>query len=329
MEQHNALSKLCCNSNESVEDLITPQIETAELIEPKRIHCANVMSVDELDGEVEEALTFIADIDLNVVVCGAILPVSGLTPEQLIKLRKQDITTAERTAVLKIVCAASLSSEVVVAAQFNIEMTEAKMACLRPGTWLNDEVVNYYMCLLQQRDKILHPQDSYDLCNLASHYFSSFFIAKLFCDKGVYDYAQVARWSKKFDVFEKQKVLIPLHLSHQLHWVMMVIFIQKKEIHFYDSMSGNGHQYLHVVLKWLVDEALSKKQTVLDPAEWKLIDEEHDVPQQQNGYDCGVFTIMCADHLSDNLPISSYRQSEMPANRIKIGAAIIRGHLLY
>ena len=30
-------------------------------------------------------------------------------------------------------------------------MTVLKMSCLRPGTWLNDEVVNLYMKLLQER----------------------------------------------------------------------------------------------------------------------------------------------------------------------------------
>jgi Ulp1 family protease len=29
------------------------------------------------------------------------------------------------------------------------------MICLRPRTWLNDEIVNFYMAMLDQRDKIL------------------------------------------------------------------------------------------------------------------------------------------------------------------------------
>jgi sentrin-specific protease 1 len=52
------------------------------------------------------------------------------------------------------------------------------------------------------------------------------------------------------------------------------------------------------------------------------------VPQQQNGYDCGVFSIMCADYVSDNLPLS-YVQEDMQNNRVKIAAAIRRGHLTY
>ena len=39
----------------------------------------------------------------------------------------------------------------VVAHKYNIEMTVSKMQCLRPGTWLNDEAINFYMAMLQER----------------------------------------------------------------------------------------------------------------------------------------------------------------------------------
>jgi hypothetical protein len=34
------------------------------------------------------------------------------------------------------------------------------MLCLRPLTWLNDEVINFYMCMLQERDDHLCRNDS-------------------------------------------------------------------------------------------------------------------------------------------------------------------------
>lgn len=52
------------------------------------------------------------------------------------------------------------------------------------------------------------------------------------------------------------------------------------------------------------------------------------VPQQRNGVDCGVFTIICADFTSDNLNLS-YNQSNIPLFRKKIIMSILRGSLNY
>ena len=115
---------------------------------------------------------------------------------------------------------------------------------------------------------------------------------------------------------------------HNTHWTMAVVFVQKKEIHYYDSMSGSGQWYLNSILQWLEDEAREKKGLTLDRKEWKLIDRESGVPQQRNGVDCGVFSTVCADFLSDNLPLE-YSQAEMPDYRVKIGCAILRGNITY
>ena len=29
--------------------------------------------------------------------------------------------------------------------KFNIEITSKKLRCMRPGVWLNDEMINYYI----------------------------------------------------------------------------------------------------------------------------------------------------------------------------------------
>jgi Ulp1 family protease len=42
----------------------------------------------------------------------------------------------------------------------------------------------------------------------------------------------------------------------------------------------------------------------------------------------GMFTIIYADYLSGNLPLT-YRQADMTAFRLKVGAAICRGRITY
>lgn len=212
----------------------------------------------------------------------------------------------------------------VVIDKFNIDMTVAKILCLKGNTWLNDEVVNFYMCLLQDRDQRLCAASSGN--RMPSYYFNSFFIAKLL-ENDQYTYGNVKRWSKKFDAFAMDKIFMPINLNNT-HWVMAVVHMQLKEIHYYDSMSGGGRKYLEAIRRWLVDEMKDKKKADYDVSDWKLIDRERHVPQQQNGVDCGVFSIICADYLSDDLPMC-YTQSEMPMNRLRVAAAIMRGSLNY
>ena len=55
---------------------------------------------------------------------------------------------------------------------------------------------------------------------------------------------------------------------------------------------------------------------------------EPGIPQQDNGYDCGVFIIMCARALAYNQPLNSYHQDDMQRYRLMIGRHILRGSLL-
>jgi len=218
----------------------------------------------------------------------------------------------------------SPSDRSVVIDKFNVSFTVADLLTLRPNTWLNDEVVNFYMELLRARDERLFEESNGT--RRKSHYFNSFFMSKLL-EGGVYCYGNVKRWSRKFDIFSMDRVFIPINLNNT-HWVLAVVDITQKEIHYYDSMSGGGTKYLDAILKWLADEAKEKKKMMLNTSEWSLFEREEHVPQQMNGYDCGVFSIVLADFLSDRLPLR-YSQDDMAEFRNKIAAAIRRGSLLY
>lgn len=214
-----------------------------------------------------------------------------------------------------------------IVANHSIEMKARDFRRLKNGVWLNDEIVNFYMGLLQDRDKTLCEQDPN---RRKSHFFSSMFMDKLMNvgnNKG-YEYANVRRWSRKFDIFEMDKVVFPINISNS-HWTLAVLFVQEKRICYYDSMNGNGDRYLTALRCWLVDEAQNKKQMNLDGQEYTLIGSvENNVPQQNNGSDCGVFTIMAADFLSEDIPLK-YSQRYMPMLRNKIGAAILNTRVNY
>eukprot|EP01038_Epipyxis_sp_PR26KG_P015741 gene15741-21309_t len=213
----------------------------------------------------------------------------------------------------------------VVIDKFKIGMTRHKIKCLAPGAWVNDEVINFYMCMLQARDgKLCRNYPS----RVPSYFFNSHFITKLLiCDHG-YTYKNVKRWSNIFDIFAVDKIFFPVHINES-HWAMAVVYMRKKRICYYDSLSCDGRQYLEGLMQWIKDEGTHKKGgMVVDESEWELSQEEPNVPQQKNGFDCGVFSLLCADFISDDLPLR-YSQIHMKQFRVKTAAAILRGEFKY
>ena len=109
---------------------------------------------------------------------------------------------------------------------------------------------------------------------------------------------------------------------------MLVMYIQKKRIEYYDSFGSSGRRYLEGALRYLGDEANKLGKADFNSGEWVLNSPGKAIPQQENCHDCGVFSTMCADFISDNLPLQ-YSQEQMPHIRHKICANILRGSLKY
>lgn len=104
--------------------------------------------------------------------------------------------------------------------------------------------------------------------------------------------------------------------------------IQSKKIQFYDSMGSTGKSYLTSALRYLGHEAQKLGNNDFNPSDWELVSTEAGTPQQENGFDCGVFTITYADFITDDLPLS-FTQDQMPLFRTKICANILHGSLKY
>jgi sentrin-specific protease 1 len=164
----------------------------------------------------------------------------------------------------------------------------ASMKTLKPGMWLNDEIIHYFYLMLAKRDEELCKNDP---SRNRSHFFKSFFITKLLnegnasCD-GKYEYRNVKRWSKKVpgkDIFNLDKILFPINMGN-MHWICAAIFMKKKRIEIFDSMGSNGNRYLDALFNYIQDEHMDKKKTPLpDTDSWHLVPTQRDTPRQTNG----------------------------------------------
>jgi Ulp1 family protease len=125
---------------------------------------------------------------------------------------------------------------------------------LQPNLWLDDELVNYAMWWLQQRDAhmfgVLAPQlDGVwsGLSGVSCHFFSSFFMAKLYLDTETFDYRQVRRWTSaaklrqagqakhQQGVLSCSLVVAPCNLGNQ-HWTLVVADLERCRILYLDPM---------------------------------------------------------------------------------------------
>jgi Plant transposon protein/Ulp1 protease family, C-terminal catalytic domain len=171
---------------------------------------------------------------------------------------------------------------------------------LRPGVWLNDDVIHRFFDLLFIHDLRMCRMD---YSRKRSIYFPSFFISKLLnaehknvAVRGLYDYKAVKNWQRKraVDIFEADNLLIPINQG-QVHWVCAVVSMKEKTISVLDSLGGDGSKIQQALLRFLLDEHTQKKTTPLpDLEKWRLIPHQRSTRQQTNGYDCGVFVCMFA-----------------------------------
>jgi hypothetical protein len=190
---------------------------------------------------------------------------------------------------------------------------------LKKRGWLNDEVINFYVELILKR--AASEPEKYPKI----HMFNTFFYP-LLEKKG---YPGVARITKKakVDIFSLDMVIVPIHL--QIHWALAVINIKERRLEYYDSMSKGYNDTVLSLLRHYVEEEYKdkKKASSYDMSEWKNYRVEN-LPQQTNAYDCGVFAMTFAEHISRGVSVLFVPPKHMKYFRLKMMWEIINSKLL-
>jgi sentrin-specific protease 1 len=104
--------------------------------------------------------------------------------------------------------------------------------------------------------------------------------------------------------------------------------IINKIIYFYDSVYNvdRGTKFIDATFRWLNEEHYKIIGVELPRDTWTsqiLID----IPQQDNGNDCGVYLLLFADYRSDDIDIRLIQN--IPFQRRRIARNILAGNLFY
>ncbi|OIR57685.1 MAG: Ulp1 protease [Amphiamblys sp. WSBS2006] len=157
------------------------------------------------------------------------------------------------------------------AEKFNIAVKKKDAQTLLDTHWLNDEVVNFFFQLIQERSE---SKTRKCFC------FNSFFFTKL-TTCGV---DSVMRWNAGFEKCDA--ALIPVNIGNT-HWTLLMWCRKRASLFFYDSLqSGLDEETVSLLVGYFRRHNLSVAFHLLDG------------PAQKNTFDCGVFMCAAAESLS-------------------------------
>ncbi|KAJ1398196.1 hypothetical protein B484DRAFT_339727 [Ochromonadaceae sp. CCMP2298] len=144
-------------------------------------------------------------------------------------------------------------------------MTARKSRFLRDGEWLNDDLIGAGMAMIQTRhDRLaLLRQNLGAPVQRSSRFYNSQFMCCLLQQQssspGEYSFLGVQRWTRRFDIFDLDRIYLPLNVGNQ-HWTMIVVHVQRRRIEYFNSLCARGRSYMKHVLHWLKDETTDKQK---------------------------------------------------------------------
>ncbi|XRB19948.1 ubiquitin-like protease family profile domain-containing protein [Pseudoscourfieldia marina] len=171
-----------------------------------------------------------------------------------------------------------------------LDLTRRDLSTLNKQGWLNDEVINCYVALLQDRDLAWRRDgDPGGRRRPRCHFFNTLFYNKLFQDSHKYSYLE--RWTRAkklakvhggktlFDSCDK--IIAPIHKGN--HWCCAVIDLEAQAFVYYDSFKSEDHDCLQAMKQFAIDEARTRENTHINDVEsWPVVF-PHDIPEQRNG----------------------------------------------
>eukprot|EP00210_Caulerpa_lentillifera_P002618 g2505.t1 len=206
--------------------------------------------------------------------------------------------------------------------------------CLAPKRWLNDEIINAFLQLLQQRDASCRTQGNSIKC----HFFNTFLLPKIMTK---YKYTELRRWTEikrlkrwgqmSKTVIDCDLIFFPRHRRN--HWSLILVDLRSHTISLYDSLcsSKTPEESMPIraeakwIVRYLVDEACERRGE--DWSQQKFHLKIGHMPQQESSWDCGVFLIQCARFLSLDQSLL-FSQKKMESYRVQIFNELLKGRLL-
>ncbi|GAB4861353.1 hypothetical protein Ancab_036515 [Ancistrocladus abbreviatus] len=170
-----------------------------------------------------------------------------------------------------------------------VSISKRDVDLLQPETFINDTIIDFYINFFFRK-----------LADLDKNTSSAFDAKAAFqC---------VRKWTRKFDLFEKDYVFIPV--NYNLHWSLIVICHPGEVVSFedeetcksskvpcilhMDSIRGSHAGLKNLVQSYLWEEWKERRKETSEDISSKFLNLRFvplELPQQENCYDCGLFLL--------------------------------------
>uniref|UniRef100_A0A915DIP6 Ubiquitin-like protease family profile domain-containing protein n=1 Tax=Ditylenchus dipsaci TaxID=166011 RepID=A0A915DIP6_9BILA len=143
---------------------------------------------------------------------------------------------------------------------------------------------------------------------------------------------EVLSWTASVDVFQYKILLFPIHTPG--HWSLVVGNLEKERLMYFDSLHGDGTKHMNLIKSFLAEHAMKKRYaaddplsglTVVDLSNWLCFCPK-DIPEQKNGFDCGVFICKFAECVSRGGQFD-FTPQQMAGIRKEMAKEILGGEL--
>jgi len=133
------------------------------------------------------------------------------------------------------------------------------------------------------------------------------------------------------NIFDKDFIFIPINYKVNIHFFLFVVCMKQRKICYFNSLNLNNsndrlmNQFGTVIIQFLIDEAITQKLNIaLDNFELINMD-NYDCPKQEDYYNCGVYTIMWMDFISNGYDFKLINPSTVDRFRIYMALSIKQG----
>ena len=174
-------------------------------------------------------------------------------------------------------------SDEVVINRGDFRITKKAMFKLTPGIWLNDDLIDIYLQMVERR--------SLSVYGLRVKALETFFYTGL-CSRS-FNRERTSRNLSKIDIFACDLLVIPVHLS--THWCVAIVNFNDRRLRYYDSMAKVNDGL------WAKNrDPVAKIRDFLDfhhqavkgcPLPELKLAFPTNIPQQDNFDDCGMFLL--------------------------------------
>jgi len=194
-------------------------------------------------------------------------------------------------------------SAVIAARIGTASVSHASLQTLQPGRWLGDEVINFFMELLDrgetQRAGSAAPNIKFVSTALATKWRA---VVNTAHAAEVHRYSR-ANGRRKHPWLNSRFIFVPMNVADGTHWIAAIIDCSANVIYVCDSMvSSDAVEYRHVhdvreLVKFIKCDAEyhdHPKRRRLCEDSWDIVVKDLGAGSQRNAFDCGMFVISFA-----------------------------------